>query len=127
MGESAYPSCLRAAGAAARNWPASPCSPRAACAFSSSGGWGGGTELACQSLLTVLLNFGFLVFGVTDYASELTTAHYGAITAREPHEEGAQAACRLLGKRLAEWVAVFYDGRKDEHPLNKPDVRLPPG
>ena len=26
-----------------------------ACAFSSSGGWGGGTELACQSLLTVLL------------------------------------------------------------------------
>ena len=37
-----------------------------ACAFSSSGGWSGGTELACQSLLTVLLNFGFLVFGVTD-------------------------------------------------------------
>src|SRR5471032_2321245 len=27
-----------------------------ACAFSSSGGWGGGTELACQSLLTVLIN-----------------------------------------------------------------------
>jgi len=27
-----------------------------ACVFSSSGGWGGGTELACQSLLTVLLN-----------------------------------------------------------------------
>src|ERR1700680_4496736 len=26
-----------------------------ACAFSSSGGWGGGTELARQSLLTVLL------------------------------------------------------------------------
>jgi NAD(P)H dehydrogenase (quinone) len=39
----------------------------------------GGTELACQSLLTVLINFGFLVFGVTDYASKLTTAHYGAI------------------------------------------------
>ena len=30
-----------------------------ACAFSSSGGWGGGQELACQSLLTVLMNFGF--------------------------------------------------------------------
>ena len=41
-----------------------------ACAFSSSGGWGGGTELACQSLLTVLMNFGFLVFGVTDYAEQ---------------------------------------------------------
>jgi NAD(P)H dehydrogenase (quinone) len=46
-----------------------------ACAFSSSGGWGGSTELACQSLLTVLLNYGFLVFGVTDCASKLTTAH----------------------------------------------------
>ena len=98
-----------------------------ACAFSSSGGWGGGTELACQSLLTVLLNFGFLVFGVTDYAGKLTTAHYGAITAREPREEGTQAACRLLGKRLAEWVAVFCDGRRDQHPLTKSDTRLPPG
>ena len=57
-----------------------------ACAFSSSGGWGGGTELACQSLLTVLLNFGFLVFGelpdiwtvsgaVFIVASGLYTAH----------------------------------------------------
>src|SRR5215470_1858034 len=28
------------------------------CAFSSSGGMAGGNELACQSILTVLLNFG---------------------------------------------------------------------
>ncbi len=97
------------------------------CAFSSSGGWGGGNELACQSILTVLLNFGFLVFGVTDYAARLTTAHYGAVTAREPRDEGSQAACRLLGRRLAEWVAVFADGRRDQHPLHKPDPRLPPG
>lgn len=97
------------------------------CAFSSSGGWGGGTELACQSLLTVLMNFGFLVFGVTDYAGKLMTAHYGAITAREPRDEGTQAACRLLGKRLAEWVAFFCDGSKDQHPLNKLDSRMPPG
>ena len=27
-------------------------------------------ELACQSLLTVLINFGFLVFGVTDYVGD---------------------------------------------------------
>ncbi len=54
-----------------------------ACAFSSSGGWGGGNEMACQSLLTVLMNFGFLVFGVTDYAGKLTTAHYGAVAARD--------------------------------------------
>ena len=98
-----------------------------ACAFSSSGGWGGGTEIACQSLLTVLMNFGFLVFGVTDYASKRMTAHYGAIAAREPREEETAAACLMLGKRLAEWVAVFGDGRREEHPLAKSDVRLPPG
>jgi multimeric flavodoxin WrbA len=37
---------------------------RIGCAFSSAGGWGGGMELACQSILTVLMNFGFLTFGV---------------------------------------------------------------
>jgi NAD(P)H dehydrogenase (quinone) len=89
---------------------------RIGCAFSSAGGWGGGMELACQSILTVLMNFGFLVFGVTDYATKLTTLHYGAVTAREPRGEDAQAACRLLGQRLAEWVAVLGHGRKDLHP-----------
>ena len=44
-----------------------------ACAFSSAGGWGGGMELACQSILTVLMNFGFLVFGVTDYSGKKMT------------------------------------------------------
>ena len=38
-----------------------------------------------------------------------------------------QAACRLLGKRLAKWIAVFFDGRKDQHPLSKSDTRLVPG
>jgi len=96
------------------------------CAFSSSGGWGGGMELACQSILTVLINFGFLVFGVTDYATKLTTLHYGAVTAREPRSEDAQAACRLLGQRLAEWVAVLVHGRKDLHPGLKLDQRRAP-
>lgn len=96
------------------------------CAFSSSGGWGGGAEIACQSILSVLINFGFLVFGVTDYVSKLTTLHYGTITAREPRSEEAKEACRKLGKRLAEWVAVFPGGRKSEHPLVKDDVRLFP-
>lgn len=96
------------------------------CAFSSAGGWGGGQELACQSLMTVLMNFGFLVFGVTDYAGKLTTMHYGAVAAREPRSDESQAACRILGRRLAEWVAVFIGGRKDQHPLIKPAVRLPP-
>jgi len=97
------------------------------CAFSSSGGWGGGTELACQSILTVLINFGLLVFGVTDYVGKLTTLHYGAITAREPRSEETQAACRMLGHRLAEWSAALIHGRKEQHPLNKPEPRMPPG
>jgi NAD(P)H dehydrogenase (quinone) len=100
---------------------------RIGCAFSSAGGWGGGMELACQSILTVLMNFGFLVFGVTDYATKLTTAHYGAVTARAPRSEDAQAACRLLGRRLAEWTAVFMHGRKEEHPSQKTAQRLRPG
>jgi NAD(P)H dehydrogenase (quinone) len=96
------------------------------CAFSSAGGWGGGMELACQSLLTVLMNFGFLVFGVTDYASRTMTLHYGAVAAKEPREEGTQAACRLLGQRLAEWSAVYVHGRKEQHPGAKLAQRYAP-
>jgi len=98
-----------------------------ACAFSSAGGWGGGMELACQSILTVLMNFGFLVFGVTDYASKLTTLHYGAVTAKAPRSEEAQAACRLLGQRLAEWTAALVHARSEEHPGKKMATRLKPG
>jgi NAD(P)H dehydrogenase (quinone) len=88
------------------------------CAFSSEGGWGGGAELTCQSLMTIMMNFGFLVFGVTDYSGHQFTAHYGATQAGEPRNEKEINSCRLLGKRLAEWVAVFVDGRTDLHPLN---------
>jgi NAD(P)H dehydrogenase (quinone) len=87
-----------------------------ACAFSSSGAWGGGAELACVSTLVMLMNFGFLTFGVTDYVGKKLTLHYGAITAREPRAEEEIASCRRLGKRLAEWVAVYVDGRKELHP-----------
>lgn len=97
------------------------------CAFSSAGGWGGGMELACQSILTVLMNFGFLVFGVTDYASKMTTLHYGAVTARAPRSDESQVACRLLGQRLAEWTAVFVHQRTDQHPKTKLASRMPPG
>lgn len=97
-----------------------------ACAFSSAGGWGGGMELACQSLLTVLMNFGFLVFGVTDYAGKKMTLHYGAVAAKEPREEETQEACRILGRRLAEWTAVMVHGRQEEHPLRKSTPRMPP-
>ena len=82
--------------------------------------------MACLSVLTVLINFGFLVFGVTDYSGKLTTLHYGAVTAREPRSDDDQAACRLLGERLAEWVAVFVHGRKDLHPSLKLSQRRGP-
>ena len=40
---------------------------RIGCAFSSSGGWGGGNEVTCLSIHAILMNFGFLVFGLPDY------------------------------------------------------------
>ena len=79
------------------------------CAFSTSGGWGGGNELACLSILTVLVNFGFLVFGLPDYVGRQYTMHYGAVVAGEPRTEKEKEACRRLGKRLAEWVVLFKD------------------
>ena len=77
------------------------------CAFSSSGGWGGGTEITCMSLLTVLLNFGFLVFGVPDYVGERFTLHYGAIVAGEPRAQHEIDACLRLGERLGKWVEAY--------------------
>ena len=95
------------------------------CAFSSQGGWGGGAELTCQALLTIMMNFGFLVFGVTDYSGKQFTAHYGAIQAGEPGQEKEIESCRRLGRRLAEWVAVYIDGNKDVHPLKRLYKRNP--
>jgi NAD(P)H dehydrogenase (quinone) len=88
------------------------------CAFSSQGGWGGGAELTCQALMTIMINYGFLVFGVPDYSGHQFTTHYGAVQAGEPKDEKEIASCRRLGRRLAEWVAVYAEGRKDLHPLN---------
>ncbi|MBU6300225.1 MAG: flavodoxin family protein [Verrucomicrobia bacterium] len=98
-----------------------------ACAFASAGGWGGGMEMACQSILTVLMNFGFLVFGVTEYSSRDLTLHYGAVSAKAPRDPDVQEACRILGRRLAEWCACFIHGRREEHPLRKTIKRLAPG
>ncbi len=86
------------------------------CAFSSSGAWGGGSELACQSLNSLMMNFGMLVFGVTDYVAPKMAPHYGAITAGEPRSEGEVEMCRRLGRRLAEWVAVYIEGCAALHP-----------
>lgn len=86
------------------------------CAFATAGGWGGGAELTCQSILTVLLNFGFLVFGVTDYVAEQFTLHYGAIVAGAPRQEREIAAGRKIGARLGQWVAYYFDGNRELRP-----------
>ncbi|MGC9520372.1 MAG: flavodoxin family protein [Anaerolineae bacterium] len=86
------------------------------CAFSTSGGWGGGAELTCMSILIMMMNVGMLTFGVTDYTGPQFTLHYGAVTAGEPREEKEREAARRLGKRLAQWVAYYVDGRADQHP-----------
>lgn len=77
---------------------------RIGCAFSSSGGWGGGSEIACLSILVMLINYGFLVFGLPDYVGERFTLHYGAVIAGEPRVDAERLACERLGERLARWV-----------------------
>lgn len=89
------------------------------CVFTSAGAWGGGQEWTCVTLLSILINYGFLVFGLTDYTGIQFSAHYGAIAAGSPKEDREQEACRRLGLRLAEWVATYIDGRKKSHPLNQ--------
>jgi NAD(P)H dehydrogenase (quinone) len=97
-------------------------------AFNSAGGWGGGMELACQSILTVPTNTGFLVFGVTDYVSGSRdgTLDHGAVSAKAPKEEQARASCRVPGRRLAEWTATCVRGIRTEHPGLKLAQRRPP-
>lgn len=77
---------------------------RIGCAFSSSGGWGGGNEIACMSILIMLIDYGFLVFGLPDYVGKQLTLHFGAVIAGEPRAEEEWRSCERLGERLALWV-----------------------
>lgn len=86
------------------------------CAFSSAGGWGGGNEMTVQCLLKIMMNLGVLVFGAPDYTGRQTTLHYGAVAVGKPETDPEKEACRRLGRRLSEWVAVFCDGRKEQSP-----------
>lgn len=81
-------------------------------AFSSSGGFGGGNEIACLSMILMMLNYGMLVFGVPDYVAPGVTLHYGAVSVGEPGEKDLKA-CRLLGERLFEITSVVKKGRQD--------------
>lgn len=89
------------------------------CVFSSAGAWGGGQEWTCMTLMSILINYGFLVFGLTDYTGVKFSAHYGAIAAGSPVHDRELAACQRLGLRLAEWAATMIEGRKEAHPLNQ--------
>ena len=61
----------------------------------------------------MLINYGFLVFGVTDYVGKKFTLHYGAVVAGEPRSEEEKEACVRLGERLAQWVLIFKDCKKE--------------
>ncbi|CAN5430182.1 flavodoxin domain-containing protein [soil metagenome] len=87
-----------------------------ACAFSSSGSYGGGSEIACLNMLIILINYGFLAFGVTDYSGDRASPHYGAISAGLPESLAEKQSCLKLGERLAQWAAVFIEQRSEEHP-----------
>lgn len=87
--------------------------------FSASAGYGGGNEIACLNMLTILINFGFLVFGVTDYAAPDFSPHYGAISATNPEGAAEKASCILLGKRLAQWASTYIDHQINQHPRFK--------
>ena len=78
-------------------------------AFTSSGGLGGGNEITLMSIISVILNFGMITFGVPDYVSKDVTLHYGAVAIQKPSEV-ALDACRLLGKRLVEHAEVIKKG-----------------
>ncbi len=53
-------------------------------AFTSSGGLGGGNEVTLMSLLSVILNFGMITFGVPDYVSRDVTLHTARSRSRAP-------------------------------------------
>jgi NAD(P)H dehydrogenase (quinone) len=94
------------------------------CAFTSSGGLAGGGELTCLALQIVLMNYGLLVFGVTDYVAPGQTLHYGAVCAGRPRNDGDREACRRLGRRLSEWVHTLICQRAEHHPLKATYPRL---
>jgi len=87
-------------------------------AFTSQGGHGGGGELACMAMQTILMNFGFACFGTTDYVGFLDTMHYGAAIAKKPRNEEDKMKCRRQGLRLAEFVAYYINGRDEAHPIH---------
>ena len=82
---------------------------KVAVAFTSSGGVGGGNEMTVWSLISAIINYGMMTFGVPDYVAPGVTLHYGAVAIGAP-SEAALEACKLLGRRLVEHVTVVKRG-----------------
>lgn len=93
------------------------CDGKIGCAFSSVGGSAVGGELVCMAINQILMNFGFTIFGITDYVDLKNTLHYGAVSAKAPRSDKQQMACRRLGTRLAELVGYYIVHRTETHPL----------
>jgi NAD(P)H dehydrogenase (quinone) len=87
-------------------------------AFTSQGGNGGGGELACMAMQTILLNFGFCTIGITDYVGFKETMHYGSAIAKKPRDDFDKIKCRRQGLRLAEFVAYYINGRDEANPIH---------
>lgn len=82
---------------------------KVAVAFTSSGGLGGGNEMTLWSLISAILNFGMMTFGIPDYVSSGVTLHYGAVAIQKPDNNTLKAS-KLLGKRLVEHAQVIKAG-----------------
>ena len=74
--------------------------------------------MTCMALLTILMNYGLMVFGVTDYVAQQRTLHYGAAIPGEPRSQSEKEICIRLGQRLAEFVSYYVDGVEESHPNN---------
>ena len=82
---------------------------KVAVAFTSSGGLGGGNEITLMSIISVILNFGLMTFGVPDYVSKDVTLHYGAVAVQKPDEHALNAS-RLLGEKLVQHAKIIKKG-----------------
>jgi NAD(P)H dehydrogenase (quinone) len=82
---------------------------KVATAFTSSGGLGGGNEMTLWAILSAILNFGMITFGIPDYVSKDVTLHYGPVAIKKPVEHSLDA-CRLMGRRLVEHAKVIKLG-----------------
>ena len=63
--------------------------------------WAVGAELSCMALLTILMNYGVMVFGVTDYVAKQRTLHYGAAILGEPRYPGRERYLHPPGAKIS--------------------------